>query len=92
MLDKVKLVLRIKHNAFDEEIQDLIDSARQDLILSGVSSDLAEAESDIDPLIERAITVYCKAHFGYDNPDADRFNHSYQMLKQHLTLAGDYHA
>jgi hypothetical protein len=46
----------------------------------------------MDPLIKRAITVYIKAHFGWDNPDAERLQESYNMLKQHLSLAGDYSA
>jgi hypothetical protein len=69
-------------------VQDLIDAARADLALSGVSK--AKTELDTDPLITRAIKTYCKAHFGYDNPDATRFQESYVMLKQHLSLAGDY--
>lgn len=92
MLDKVKLSLRITSNYFDNEITDLIESARQDLVLSGVSSKLAKEQHNIDPLIERAIILYCKANFGYDNSDADRLNHSYEMLKQHLSMAGDYNA
>lgn len=90
MLNDVKLSLRIINNHFDGEIQDLIDAARMDLKQSGVSHD--KANSDDDALIKRAITTYCKANFGYDNPDADRFAKSYEMLKQHLSLAGDYNA
>jgi uncharacterized phage protein (predicted DNA packaging) len=88
MLNDVKLSLRVTSTAFDIEIQDLIDAARIDLIQSGVSS--LKAKSDTDPLIKRAITLYCKAFFGYDNPDADRLRDSYVMLKQHLSLAADY--
>jgi uncharacterized phage protein (predicted DNA packaging) len=88
MLNDVKLSLRVTSTALDIEIQDLIDAARIDLIQSGVSS--LKAKSDTDPLIKRAITLYCKAFFGYDNPDADRLRDSYVMLKQHLSLAADY--
>lgn len=90
MLGKVKQALRITHNALDDEIDDLIEAARHDLKLSGVSSVKTDAESNIDPLIARAIVTYCKANFGFDNPDADRLNNSYVMLKQHLSLSGDY--
>jgi hypothetical protein len=38
MLEKVKVSLRISHSALDEEIYDLIEAARLDLSLSGVSS------------------------------------------------------
>jgi uncharacterized phage protein (predicted DNA packaging) len=88
MLNDVKTALRISHTAFDTEIMDLIEAARHDLTLSGISSD--KTKDDSDPLIKRAIKTYCKANFGYDNPDANRFQESYDLLKQHLSLAGDY--
>lgn len=90
ILDDVKLALRIINIAFDGEIMDLIAAARQDLILSGVTT--LKANDDTDPLIKRAIITYCKANFGYDNPDADRLLKSYEMLKMHLTLAEDYNS
>lgn len=88
MLEIVKKALRISATAFDDEITDLVEAARQDLVLSGVTPEIAK--HDEDPLIKRAIITYCKANFGYDNPDADRFASSYQALKEHLTLAGEY--
>lgn len=90
LLDDVKQALRISidNTIFDTEVNDLIGAARLDLIQSGVSAD--KVNLDTDPLIKRAIIVYCKANFGYDNPEADRFQKSYDMLKQHLSLAGDY--
>lgn len=94
LIDDIKPSLRIsKMNlAFDIEVQDLIDAARQDLKLAGISSVKADAEDNIDPLIKRAITTYAKANFGYDNPDADRLKDSYESLKNHMSLSGDYNA
>lgn len=92
LIDGIKTTLRISSNALDSEIQDLIDAARQDLILAGISSTKVLVESDIDPLVKRAITLYVKANFGIDNPDADRLQLSYESLKSHLSLAGDYSA
>jgi len=87
LLDDVKQALRVSGAALDTEIQDLIDAAKADLRLTGVHPDRIV---DTDPLIKRAITVYCKAHFGYDNPEAERFQQSYDMLKAHLTLSQEY--
>jgi len=87
MLEKIKLALRVSGNIFDLEIQDLIDAAKIDLKISGVAK-----INETDALIQRAIIVYCKANFGYDNNEAERFQKSYDMLKQHLSLAGDYNA
>lgn len=88
LLDDVKLALRITSSAFDNEIEGLIEAAKADLRLSGVSD--AKVKDENDPLISRAIVVYCKAHFGYDNPEAERFQQSYDMLKAHLTLSAEY--
>jgi uncharacterized phage protein (predicted DNA packaging) len=88
MLSDIKLSLRITNSAYDLEITDLIEEARHDLMLSGVSS--LKANDELDPMIKRAIKTYCKANFGFDNPDSERLNNAYLMLKHHLSLAGDY--
>lgn len=87
LLDDVKLALRITSSAFDSEVQDLIGATIADLQLSGVQP--AKLDAD-DPLIKRAIITYVKANFGYDNPEAERFQRSYDMLKAHLTLSQEY--
>lgn len=90
ILYNVKTALRISPSnfSFDSEINDLMEAARQDLTLSGVS--LEKSIDDSDPLIRRAITVYVKTHFGYDNPDYGRLLEAYNMLKSHLTLSQEY--
>lgn len=90
LLDDIKTVLRISptNTAFDSEIEDLIDAAQADLGLSGV--DPAKVTPDSDALIKRAVTTYVKANFGWDNPDAERLQKAYDMLKAHLTLSIDY--
>jgi len=88
LLDAVKKSLRISSDDFDDEVQDLIDAAKADLILSGVSSE--KVNTDTDVLIKRAVTCYCKANFGYDNPDSSKFEISYNSLKSHLSLSSDY--
>lgn len=85
LIDDVKMALRITSIEFDPEVQGLIDSALADLQLSGVVNPL-----ETDPLIKRAIITYCKAHFGYDNPEADRFLRAYDLLKMHLALSAEY--
>ncbi len=88
MLQDIKDSLRESGNDLDTEILDLIDAAKADLILSGVNKDKV---IDTDPLIKRAIIVYCKAHFGYDDVNmAERFEQSYISLKHHLTLSAEY--
>ena len=88
MLNDIKNSLRINGNDLDVEILDLIEAAKADLVLSGVHESKVQ---DTDPLIRRAITVYCKANFGYEDPKlAERFQESYISLKHHLTLSVEY--
>lgn len=88
MLEEVKNALRVSGNDLEPEILNLIDAAKADLQLSGVHQDKIKST---DPLIKRAIIVYVKAHFGYDDPKiTERFEQSYTSLKQHLTLSAEY--
>lgn len=88
MLNDVKDALRVNGDDSDTEILDLIEAAKADLILSGVHRDKV---IDTDPLIKRAVTVYCKAHFGYEDAKlSERFQESYISLKHHLTLSAEY--
>lgn len=82
----VKGALRVTADApgIIDEIENLIDACILDLTIAGVRYD------EKDDLIRRAVVMYAKGHFGYDNPEADRFLNSYEMLKQHLMLSGDY--
>ena len=86
LIDDIKKSLRVTSASFNTEITDLIAAGKLDLGLSGVDS-LVET----DPLIKRALTIYCKAHFGYDNADADRLARAYDLLKSHLSISTDYH-
>ncbi|MEK4581783.1 head-tail connector protein [Bacillus sp. FSL R12-0074] len=88
ILIDVKKALRVSHDALNDEIEDLIEASRHDLMLSGVSG--IKANDDEDPLIKRAIITYVKANFIPDAKEAERFQSSFNMLRNHLTLAGDY--
>lgn len=85
MLEKVKLSLRIKNSKLDIEINDLIEACKIDLSISGVKK-----TEVTDPIIQRAIILYCKANFGLDNKDSEKYQKSYELLKQSLKLCGDY--
>jgi hypothetical protein len=87
-LSEAKDYLRVSTADTDVEVQDLIDAARQDLILSGMLS--TKALSEVDPLIRRYVFGYVKANFGWDNPEAIRMSDANIMLKRHLLLSPDY--
>lgn len=58
MLSKVKLALRISTNAFDSELNSLIEAGKKDIEMVGVRY------RDNDPAMERAVILYCRLFFG----------------------------
>lgn len=83
-LDKVKMGLRIKTTAYDEELADLITAAKLDLGIAGV-----EVPSTLDEIVTRAIVTYCKMSFGLPE-DYDRLKKSYDEQKAQLVTATGY--
>lgn len=84
MLEKVKTVLRLTTNVFDDEVTDLINAALLDLGVAGV------VETDTsDPLIIRAVETYCKMHWG-DPEDPVRLKSSYDEQKAQLSMHSGY--
>ena len=83
-LDKVKMGLRIKTTAYDEELADLITAAQLDLGIAGV-----EVPSTLDEIVTRAIITYCKMSFGLPE-DYDRLKRSYDEQKAQLVTATGY--
>lgn len=84
MLTKVKLALRITTNAFDDELNDLIEAAKTDLGIAGVV-----VPAEIDAIVTRTIITYCKCHFGQPD-DYDRLKNSYDEQKAQLSMATGY--
>lgn len=84
MLEKVKMALRITTDAYNSELNDLIDAAQTDLGIAGVA--LPET---LDAICQRAIITYCKLHFG-EPDDYDRLKASYDEQKAQLSMATGY--
>ncbi|MDD3173361.1 MAG: head-tail connector protein [Herbinix sp.] len=92
LIDDVKQTLRINTTALDTEVNDIIESAKVDLVLSGILKSKT-VEDDIegyDSLIKRAIIFYTKANFGLDNSDSEKYQKAYDSLKTHLALSQEY--
>lgn len=83
MLNKVKTALRIATDRFDNEISDLIESAKADL---GI---VAEIVNEDDALTRQAIITYCRLHFGQPD-DYDRLKQSYDEQKAQLRANPNY--
>ena len=83
---KVKLSLRITVDAYDSDIESLIDAARLDLGIAGVT--LPET---LDAICERAIITYCKIHFSaLTDGEFSRLKASYDEQKAQLGMADGY--
>lgn len=83
MIKKIKLARRIKTDAFDEEIRDLIEEAIADLGVAGVQGALH------DPLIRRAVRTFCLLNFG--QPEAyDKLKAAYDEQKAQLSMKTGY--
>ena len=75
--------LRLTTDDFDNEITDLINAARADVVEE-------KANDETDPLILKAVETYVKAEFGLDNDDAERYRASYKEQRNVLTLSDKY--
>ena len=91
MRNKAKLALRVSTDAFDNEIDTLIDAAIADLDIAGVNVTNAQEDAN-NPLLVQAITLYCKLYFG--EPERaetwDRLKAAYDEQKTRLSLARGY--
>lgn len=59
----------------------LIAAALYDMERAGVSPTLLDIDGEVDnAFVKQAVTAYCKAHFGYDNDEAVRFDDSYRRI------------
>ena len=80
-LAKVKQALRIKTDAYDDELLDLVSAAEQDLGVAGVIIPNKSQE-----IVLRTVITYCKMSFGLPE-DYDRLKRSYDEQKAQLSNA-----
>lgn len=83
LLDKVKMSLRITSDAYNAELNTLIDACKLDLKVAGI-----EFETP-DVLQEVAIITYCRARFGSPD-DYERVKKSYDEQKAQMLSSSLY--
>lgn len=88
MLERCKRAMRIKTNAYDAEITDLIEAALADLGLAGIQKTGADEAEDY-PLVRRAVVTYVRQHFGTPD-DYDKLKASYDEQKAQLQTSSAY--
>ena len=72
-------MVRVSGDAFDAEIKANVAAAMSDMRRAGVRESLLDPAA-LHPLAWSAVTLYLKARFGYDNPEAPRFMESYRQV------------
>lgn len=91
LLAKVKLALRVTTNAFDSELNGLIDACIADMRMAGISTDVMGTEYLQLPAVVMAVTTYCKMNFGkVDGSEYDRLKASYDEQKKQMGMATGY--
>lgn len=88
MLEKIKLAMRIFHNAIDPDIDSNIDACMLDLQRVGVNESAAK-KTTTDALICKAAEMYCKWQYDY-NGKGDQFRQAYENLRDAISLCGSY--
>jgi len=89
-IDDIRKYLRVSSSSTDGEIKDLIQAARDDLVLGGLKA--VKVRNESDALIKRAVGTYVKAEYGLDNADSEKYRASYVDLKNRLSLSDEYKA
>lgn len=82
---KIKQALRISHSVLDDDIAADVDACLADLSVCGV---VLPQESD--PLIYKAIKLYCLAGYTDDTDKAAAYLDRYEKLKACLMMAEGY--
>ena len=75
MVPYLKTALRVTSDLMDEEVLALAEAALADMERVGIPRAYLEGGG---PLVRVAVTCFCKARFGGDNPDAERFEDAYR--------------
>lgn len=84
-LTKIKKALRISHSVLDEDIGADVDACLADLRTVGVID-----PQEADPLIYKAIKLYCLAGYTSDTTKAAAYLERYNALKACLQMAEGY--
>lgn len=86
LLDDVKTALRVTTQAYDSELNDLIESAKLDLGIAGVV-----IPNPMPTVVTTAIKTYCKLNFGTPNPsNYEYLKRSYDEQKAQMSMASGY--
>ena len=94
LLDKVKVACRVTTTAYDDELTDLIHAALADMNITDINAWLLDkCQSELQPLVQRAVITYCKMNFGFSALTEalyDRLKASYDEQKAQMLMNSEY--
>lgn len=82
------LRITIDDLVINNEIVTHINACKKDLMRNGITS--TKANDEKDSLIKKAILLYCKAEFGLDNKNYEKYRNSYETLRTELAMTSEY--
>ncbi len=93
LLKQIKKSMRISHSALDDTLKADIEAGTLDLLRVGVQPCVIDSKGartvKEDALIYKAIELYTKAQEDYEGK-GERYQNSYEKLRDSLSLCGDY--
>lgn len=78
LVEDVKLYLRISHDLLNDEIEQVVASARQEMVRAGVAASVANGEDEGSvQIVEMAIKTYAKMYYA-DTKDGEKYAESFK--------------
>lgn len=92
-VERIKDSMRISHDKMDDQISSDIESCLSDLVMCGIAVKTTDDQGTTvykdDPLIDKAVELYCKAQADYQG-EANRYTRAYDNLRNAMQGCGDY--
>ena len=90
LLDDVRTACRVASLAYDNELNDLISSALDDLGITNIQKSLLVSLNPT-PLIKQAVITYCRMNFGFQSEGYyTRLKESYDEQKAQLLMSSEF--
>lgn len=93
VFERVKKAVGATDTYFDDQVNDAILSAIADMKRNAViipNEEITVADTLGDPLLDRAVILYCRSEFNYDG-EAERYRKAYDYILCSLSLSEGYH-
>lgn len=90
MVEEVKKRCYIVSDLYNDEIESLIKSCKQDLKDVGINENVLNQEKEVDGQLLNCIVNYVKAYRGNDRNDSEKYLKMYESLKNKISMQESY--